>query len=285
MTLVWAGLSVGAIYALLAITYNVIYTSVGVFNFAQGAILTLGVYISYSAVDQHGLPAWAGILLAAAACAVAGVLEARIVLLPKALQHAELLTTVGAATVLVGLISITWGETVKQASSPISGKYFTLFGGRLDADQLVLIGFAIVAAVGLEAWYRLTLRGIASLAVAENRSAAELRGINVRTKSYGAFVVAGVLAGIAGAFVGPETFVFPELGNALVLIAFVGFVLGGAGSLVGGTIGGLALGLIAAMSNRYVGTLYTNLIILGVLIATMITLPNGMFGSKRVRTI
>jgi branched-chain amino acid transport system permease protein len=158
-------------------------------------------------------------------------------------------------------------------------------GGRAPADQVVLVGLAIVVAVGLEAWYRFTLRGMASLAVAENRMAAELRGINARTKSYGAFVVAGVLSGVAGAFVGPETFVFPELGNALVLIAFVAFVIGGSGSIVGGTIGGLALGLISAMTNRYVGTLYTNLIILGLLIVTLIALPNGMFGSKRVRTI
>jgi branched-chain amino acid transport system permease protein len=285
MTLVWAALSVGAIYSLLAITYNVIYTSVGVFNFAQGAILALGVFVAYWAADQAKLPPYLAVLLAAAVCAAAGALEARVVLLPKALEHSELLTTVGAATAIVGTISIIWGESVRQATSPISARVFTVFGGRVDADQLVLIGLALVMTAGLELWYRLTLRGMASLAVAENRKAAELRGINARAKSYGAFILAGVLSGIAGAFVGPETYVFPEIGNSLVLIAFVAFVLGGSGSIVGGTIGGLFLGLVDALTARYVGTLYTNTIVLGLLLGTLIVLPGGIFGSRRVRTI
>jgi branched-chain amino acid transport system permease protein len=285
MTLIWAALSQGAIYALLAITYNVIYTSVGVFNFAQGAILALGAYISYWAVDQMKLPPFLGVLLAAVVCAAAGALEARIVLLPRLREHAELLTTVGAATVIVGTMVLVWTEVVRQSTSPISGRFFTVLGGRADADQFILVGLAIVMTAGLSLWYRFTLRGRASLAVAENRRAAELRGINVRAKSYGAFVLAGALSGVAAAFIGPETYLYPELGNSLVLIAFVAFVLGGSGSLVGGTIGGLILGLVEALTARYVGTLYTNTIILALLLGTLIILPNGMFGSRRVRTI
>jgi branched-chain amino acid transport system permease protein len=285
MTLIWAALSSGAIYALLAISYNVVYTSVGVFNFAQGAILALGAYISYWASDQLKWPPLLGVLLAAAVCAAAGALEARVVLLPKALEHAELLTTVGAATVIVGTISIIWTELVRQSTSPISSRIFTVFGGRIDVDQVILIALVVVMTAGLELWYRFTLRGRASLAVAENRKAAELRGINVRAKSYGAFVLAGALAGIAGAFIGPETYVYPELGNALVLVAFVAFVLGGSGSLLGGTVGGLIVGLVENLTARYVGVNYTDLIVLGLLLGTLIILPNGMFGGQRVRTI
>jgi branched-chain amino acid transport system permease protein len=285
ITLIWSALSEGAIYALLAITYNVIYTSVGVFNFAQGAILALGAYISYYAVDERMLPSFVGVLLAAVVCAAAGALEARVVLLPRLREHTELLTTVGAATAIVGTLTIIWTEQVRQSSSPVSGRFFTVLGGRADVDQFILIGLAILMTAGLTLWYRYTQRGRASLAVAENRTAAELRGINVRAKSYGAFILAGVLTGIAAAFIGPETYVYPELGNSLVLIAFVAFVLGGSGSIVGGTIGGLILGLVEAFTARYVGTLYTNTIILGLLLATLIVLPNGMFGSRRVRTI
>lgn len=285
MTLIWVALSQGAIFALLAITYNVVYTSVGVFNFAQGAILTLGAYISYWAVDEVKLSPILGVLLAAVVCAAVGALEARVVLLPRLREHAELLTTVGAATVLVGVMVLVWTETVRQSTSPISSAFFTLLGGRVDGDQLILIGLAIVMTAGLSLWYRFTLRGRASLAVAENRRAAELRGINVRAKNYGAFILAGALSGVAAAFIGPETYVYPELGNSLVLIAFVAFVLGGSGSVVGGTIGGLVLGLVDAFTARYVGTLYTNTIILVLLLVTLIILPNGLFGSRRVRTI
>ena len=196
------------------------------------------------------------------------------------MEHAELLTTVGAATVIVGTMIIIWTELVRTSTSPVSSRVFTLFGGRVDADQFILIGLAIVMTVGLELWYRFTLRGRASLAVAENRRAAELRGINVRAKSYGAFILAGALAGIAAAFIGPETYVYPELGNSLVLVAFVAFVLGGSGSLLGGTIGGLIIGLVDALSARYIGTNYTNIIVLGVLLGTLIILPNGMFGGS-----
>jgi branched-chain amino acid transport system permease protein len=285
MTLIWAALSSGAIYALLAITYNVVYTSVGVFNFAQGAILALGAYISYYVADQLKWPPLLGVLLAAAVCAAAGALEARVVLLPKALEHAQLLTTVGAATMIVGTITIIWTELVRQSTSPISSRIFTIFGGRVDADQFILIGLAIVMTAGLELWYRFTLRGRASLAVAENRKAAELRGINVRAKSYSAFILAGALAGIGGAFIGPETYIYPELGNALVLVAFVAFVLGGSGSLLGGTIGGLILGLVESLTARYVGVNYTDIIVLGLLLGTLIVLPSGMFGGQRVRTV
>jgi branched-chain amino acid transport system permease protein len=285
MTLIWAALSSGAIYALLAISYNVIYTSVGVFNFAQGAILTLGAYISFYVTDQLKWPSILGIILAAAVCAAAGVLEARVVLLPRAMEHAELLTTVGAATVIVGTMILIWTELVRSSTSPVSSRIFTVFGGRVDADQFILIGLALVMTAGLEFWYRYTLRGRASLAVAENRRAAELRGINVRAKSYGAFMLAGALAGIAASFIGPETYVYPELGNSLVLVAFVAFVLGGSGSLLGGTIGGLIIGLVEALSARYAGANYTNIIVLGVLLGTLIILPNGMFGGQRVRTV
>jgi branched-chain amino acid transport system permease protein len=285
MTLIWAALSTGAIYSLLAITFNVIYTSVGVFNFAQGAILTLGAFVYYFAADTVKWPSYLAVLLAAAVCAAAGALEALVVLLPRALEHAELLTTVGAATMIVGTVTVIWTETVRQATSPISGRLFTIFGGKVDWDQLVLLALVIVVTAGLELWYRTTLRGLSSLAVAENRKAAEIRGINVRAKSYTAFMVAGALTGIAAAFIGPETYVFPELGNTLVLIAFVAFVLGGSGSIVGGTLGGLVLGLVEALSARYVGSLYTNLIVLGLLLVTLIILPNGVFGSRRVRTV
>ena len=123
MTLIWAALSSGAIYALVAITYNVIYTSVGVFNFAQGAILALGAYISYYVADQLKWPSFLGVLLAAAVCAAAGALEARVVLLPRAMEHAELLTTVGAATVLVGILVLLWTELVRTSTSPVSSQH------------------------------------------------------------------------------------------------------------------------------------------------------------------
>jgi branched-chain amino acid transport system permease protein len=285
MTIAWSGLSVGAIYALLAITLNVIYTSVGIFNFAQGAILTLGVYVSYAASTTWHLPVGVAALLGAAVCAVIGLLEARIVLLPRAMGRNELMTTVGAATILTGTIGLIWGENDRQVVSPVSSRVLTILGGRVDPDQLVLIGLAVAAAIGLSLWYRFSLSGLAALAVAEDRDAARLRGINVVYKSFAAFAFGGAVAGFIGLAVGNQTYAYPELSGSLVLFAFVAFVLGGAGSLAGSLLGGLVIGMVQQFSARYVGVLYSDIIVLGLLLAILTALPNGLFAKTTVRTV
>lgn len=285
MTVAWSGLSVGAIYALLAVTLNVIYTSVGIFNFAQGAILTLGVYVAYAASSEGHLAVVPSVILGAAVCAVSGLVEARIVLLPRARGRNELMTTVGAATVLTGAVGLIWGENDLQVESPVSSKAITLLGGRVDPDQLVLIGLAVIATVALSLWYRFTLSGLSALAVAEDRDAARIRGINVVRKSFGAFAFAGGLAGFTGLAVGSQTYAYPDLGSSLVLFAFVAFVLGGSGSVGGSLLGGFVIGMVEEFSARYIGVLYSDLIVLGLLLGILIILPNGLFGKSSVRTV
>ncbi|MGA2209384.1 MAG: branched-chain amino acid ABC transporter permease [Acidimicrobiales bacterium] len=285
MTILWSALSVGAIYSLLAITLNLIYTSVGVFNFAQGAILTLGVYISYTGVADWHLPTALAALVGGVVCAVAGLVEARICLLPRALGRNELLTTVGVATLLAGAISLIWGENDRLVASPVSSRILTVFGGRVAPDQLLLIALAIVFAAGIALWYRFTLAGLASLAVAEDRDAARVRGINVLRKSIVAFVIGGAIAGFIGLAVGSQTYAYPELASSLVLYAFVAFVLGGAGSLGGSLLGGLILGCVQQYSARYVSVNYSDVIVFGLLLTTLMVFPNGLFARTKVRTV
>lgn len=285
MTLVWSALSVGAIYSLLSITLNVIYTSVGVFNFAQGAILTLGVYVSASAITDWHLPTIGAVALGGLACAGTGIVEARIVLLPRALGRNELLTTVGAATLLTGIIGVVYTETTRSVPSPVSNGVITIFGGRVAADQLFLICAAIAAAAVLTMWYRFTLSGLEALAIAEDRSAARLRGINVTRKSIGAFAFAGAVAGLVGMGVGNQTFAYPELASSLVLYAFVAFVLGSAGSLGGSLLGGFIIGFAQQYSARYIGAVFSDIVVFGLLVAILMVLPNGLFGRASVRTI
>lgn len=285
MTLVWSALSVGAIYSVLSMTLNVIYTSVGVFNFAQGAILTLGVYVSYTALADWHLPVVAAVLVGGAVCAATGLVEARVVLLPRALGRNELLTTVGAATLLTGIVAVIWTETTRSVPAPVNNKVMTVLGGRVEPDQLLLIGVAVVAAVLIGLWYRFTMSGLAALAVAEDRTAARLRGINVTRKSFAAFAFAGMLAGLVGLAVGSQTEAYPELANSLILFAFVAFVLGGAGSLGGSLVGGLVLGFAQQYTARYVGVLYSDIVVFGILLLVLMVLPNGLFARANVRTI
>lgn len=207
------------------------------------------------------------------------------VLLPRALGRNELMTTVGAATILTGSIGLIWGENDRQVPAPVSSRVFTLLGGRVDATQLLLIVLAVIAAAALSVWYRFSLSGLAALAVAEDRDAARLRGINVVYKSFAAFAFGGAVAGLIGLAVGNQTYAYPELSGTLILFAFVAFVLGGAGSLAGSLVGGLAIGLAQQYTARYIGVLYSDIIVLGLLLLILTILPNGLFAKTSVRTV
>lgn len=285
VTLVWSGLTLGAVYALLAIAFNVVYTTVGVFNFAQGAFATVAVLLAYAGGVLHLWSPPVVVIVAVAVCAILALAEAWIVLQPRALGHNELLTTVGISTTIVGVAAIVWGSDVHRVPARIPNPNIRFAGGVVQPNQLVVIGLAVVIGVGLRLYYRHTLSGQASLAIAEDKHAAALRGINVRRKSYEAFLIAGAVAGVSGLFVAPETFAYPDVGSAILLPAFVGFVFGGAGDIVGGVVGCLLLGLIQQFTARYLGVLYENMVLFAVLLIVLTVLPNGLFGMTKRRTV
>jgi branched-chain amino acid transport system permease protein len=127
--------------------------------------------------------------------------------------------------------------------------------------------------------------GLALLAVAEDREAALLRGVNVRRVALGAFVFSGLLAGALGPVIGPKTFAVATLGSALALKGFVALAMGGFGSLPGGLIGGLAVGLIEASTSRWLGSDYADLMVFGVLLLILLVRPTGLFGRVRERMV
>jgi branched-chain amino acid transport system permease protein len=151
--------------------------------------------------------------------------------------------------------------------------------------QLLLIAVAVVLTVALLLYSRHSMIGLAMLTMAEDREAAALRGVNVRAAALGAFVASGVLAGALGPVVGPQTFAVATLGSALALKGFVALALGGFGSLSGGLIGGVVIGLAEEYTTRYLGSPYVNMIILGVLLLVLMTRPAGLFGKVRERVV
>jgi branched-chain amino acid transport system permease protein len=132
---------------------------------------------------------------------------------------------------------------------------------------------------------RSSMIGLATLAMAEDREAAALRGVNVRALALGAFALSGVLAGVLGPVVGAKTFAVATLGSALALKGFVALALGGFGSLTGGLIGGLAIGMIEEFTARYLGSSYSTLIVFAVLLLVLMTRPSGLFGTVRERMV
>lgn len=287
MTVIWSGLALGAIYTIIALQYNIVFVASGVFNFAQAQIAVTGTFFVYFLATTAHIPVVGVVILSALGCAVLAVIEEFFAVRPLQGRgsHGELVTTLGAAVVLEGAALVLWGPNPEAVHFPGSSTPVTVLGGRVLPDQLALIVLSIVIALGLRAAMRRTMIGIAALATAENRSAAMLRGVNTRVLSVLFFACAGALAGATAIVVGPQTFAVYDGGNSLVLLAFLALAIGGFGSQIGALVGGLAAGLIQALSLRYLGTNYATLVLFGVLVGVLLLRPRGLFGATTVRTV
>jgi branched-chain amino acid transport system permease protein len=285
MSTVWGGLALGAIYALVALGYNIVFVSSNVFNFAQAQLLMLGTFIAFWGSVTLKLPTVVVFLLCAVVVGVVAVVEERTAIRLVRGTEGLLVTTVGFATLLDGLTQVIWGGQPLQVPFFGPSKVLDLLSGNVFPVELVLIGVAVVLALGFVAITRGSMLGIALLAVSEDREAALMRGINVRAVAIGAFAVAGVVAGLLGPLIGPKTFAVATLGSSLALKGFVAMAIGGFGSAPGALIGGFAVGLIESESARYLGESYSTLMIFLALLLVLLLAPNGLFGHARERTV
>ncbi|MCW2494480.1 branched-chain amino acid ABC transporter permease [Jatrophihabitans sp.] len=285
MTVIWSGLTLGAIYGLVALGYNIVFVTSNVFNFAHAQLLTLGTFIAFWATVTLKLPTVLVFLLCAVIVAAVAVVEERIAIRPVRGTEGQLVTTVGFLTLLEGVTQLIWGGQPLQVPFFGSEKVLSVFGGRVFPVELMLMGALVVFAAIFVAVSRGTMLGIAMLAVSEDREAALMRGINVRAMAIGAFAVSGALAGLLGPVVGPETFAVVSLGSSLALKGFVAMAIGGFGSGPGALIGGITVGLIESESGRYLGESYSNLMVFTALLAVMLLRPTGLFGHARERVV
>lgn len=285
MTVVWSGLALGAIYGLVALGYNIVFVTSNVFNFAQAQLLMLGTFVAFWGTVTLKLPTLLVFALSAGVVAVVAVVEERTAIRIIRGTEAQLVTTVGFATLLEGMSQVIWGGEPLQV--PFSGPtgVLDLLGGRVFPVDLLLIGAAFVVTIGFVVISRRTMLGIAMLAVSEDREAASMRGINVRAFGIGAFAVSGAVAGLLGPIVGPKTFAVATLGAALALKGFVAMAIGGFGSAPGALIGGLAVGLIEALAIRYLGSSYATLMVFAALLLVLLLKPTGLFGHAQERTV
>jgi len=285
MTLVWGGLAVGAVYALIALGYNIVFTASGTFNFAHAQLLMVGTFVAYWALGVAKLPVVVAFLLCGAVVAALAVVEERIAIRPVRVTEGHLITTVGFATLLAGASQQIWGSNAYTVPFMDGPAVWTVLGGRVQPVTLVLIGCAVVITIGCAIYARRSMIGIAILAMAEDRDAASLRGINVPLLVLAAFGVSGAIAGLVAPVVGPQTFAVATLGSSLALKGFVALALAGFGSLGGGLAGGLAVGVLESYTARYLGSSYVDMVTFGVLLAVLLIKPNGLFGRPRERMV
>jgi branched-chain amino acid transport system permease protein len=276
------GLTVGAIYALVALGFAIIYNASHVINFAQGEFVMIGG-MATAAFVESGLP-----LLLAAPLAVAGAMLVGIALEKLAVEPARgapvvtlIIITIGASILLRGLAALVWDKKIHSVPA-FSGETPIRIGGATLLPQTLWVLGATVVTVALLWWFfNRTLTGKAILAVSHNRLAAQLMGISVRRVLLVSFALSAALGALAGVLIAPISFTTWDVGVMLGLKGFAAAILGGMGSGPGAIIGGLALGLIESLGAGYLSSAYKDVFAFIIILAALIFLPDGLAGRRR----
>jgi branched-chain amino acid transport system permease protein len=287
MTVVLAGLTTGAIYGFIAIGYNITFVTGSVLNFAYANIVMAGAFVGWWSLAR-GFPVVAALAFAAVIGAAVAVVEERVAirLLPRAaVGHGELVTTVGYATVVTGTLVLLWGADVHAVQFGGSGTVVDLFGGRARVGSLALIVVTLILGLASHVWARRTRYGLASLAMTEDREAAMLRGVNVRTLSIAGFLVAGALGGLVGPLVATVTTASAFTALVLAVKGFIALTIGGVGNQIGALAGGFILGMTEAVATYYFGSSVAAVSIFGLFLLVVMVRPAGIFGQRVARAV
>ena len=276
-----SGLTVGAIYALVALGFAIIYNASHVINFAQGEFVMIGGMATVSFIDA-GLPLPLSIVLAVGAAALVGLLLEKLAIEPA--RNASVVTliiiTIGASILLRGLASLAWDKKI-HALPAFSGEApIALGGATLLPQTLWVLGVAAVVLALLWWFFNRTLTGSAILAVSHNRLAAQLMGVSVRRVLLVSFGLSAALGALAGILIAPITFTSWDVGVMLGLKGFAAAILGGLGSGPGAVVGGLALGMIESLGAGYRSSAYKDVFAFLIILAALVVLPNGLFGRR-----
>jgi branched-chain amino acid transport system permease protein len=290
MTTIWTGLAVGAVYALVAVGYNITMAQSGVFNFVQSQIMVFSTFFAWFIMVDHEFPWWIAMILGAVVCGLIGLLVELVAIRPVVARHgvhghAVLVTTVGAFVVIMGVLLATWGQTPKTIEFFAGTETMVLLGGRLDPVDLWLIVIAVVAVLAMHFVSRYTSWGLSGRAATDNPDAAKAKGIDVTMLRTTAFALAGALAGALGPVIAPKIGVNVSVGVALAIYGFVALALGGFGSYLGCLVGGIAVGFVHAFAARYLGAEYPPLILFGFLVVTLLVKPTGVLGKRGLRVV
>jgi branched-chain amino acid transport system permease protein len=275
----FSGLTVGAIYALVALGFAIIYNASRVINFAQGEFVMIGGMAAAVFVDA-GLPLPLSIVVAVGLGMLVGLLLEKLAVEPA--RGAPVVTliiiTIGASILLRGLAALVWDKKIRPLPA-FSGEAPLMIGGATLLPQtLWVLGTTLAAVAALWWFFNRTLSGKAMLAVSHNRLAAQLVGISVRRVLLVSFGLSAALGALAGTLIAPISFTAWDVGVMLGLKGFAAAMLGGIGSGPGAVAGGLALGLIEALGAGYLSSAYKDVFAFVVLLAALVFLPNGLAG-------
>ena len=275
-----SGISLGSVYAIIALGYTMVYGIAKMLNFAHGDVIMVGGYVSLLSVTALGLPWWVGVLLAMLVCTVLGVVIEGLAYRPlrAAPSLAVLITAIGVSYFLQNAALLLWGSTPMSYTPIVSGS-LSLGGLRISYISLVTIAMCVVIMAGLTLFTGKTRMGKAMRACSEDKGAAQLMGINVNRTISLTFAIGSALAAIAGVLLCSfNTSLMPTTGSMPGIKAFTAAVFGGIGSIPGALLGGILLGIIESLAKAYISTQLANSIMFAVLIITLLVRPAGLLG-------
>ena len=279
------GVSLGSVYAIIALGYTMVYGIAKMLNFAHGDIIMVGSYVAFIAINSMGLPVPVSILLSVVVCTVLGMVIERVAYKP--LRHASklavLITAIGASYFLQNVALLIFGANTKSFTSIVGNGSVQLADGTLSVTMVTIVTViaCVVIMIGLMAFMKYSKAGHAMLAVSEDDGAAQLMGINVNATIALTFAIGSGLAAIAGGLLcSAYPSLTPYTGSMPGIKAFVAAIFGGIGSIPGAFIGGILLGVIEILGKAYISSQLADAIVFAVLIVVLVVKPTGLLGKQ-----
>lgn len=272
------GLTIGSIYALVALGLTLVYGILHIPNFAHGALYMMGGYITFTMMTKYELNYWLAICISIIVVGLIGVLMERFVFFPLRFSSPiqDNIAAIGILLFLEAFAQFVWGAEYQSMPTPY-GQVVQIFGLTFTMQRLLIIIAAIVVMILLQLFLKKTFTGATIIAMSQNREGANLVGINTNKVAMLTFMISGGLAAIAASLSSPINLVFPGMGELVILKAFVIIILGGMGSIPGAILGGYILGFSESLGATYISNDYKDIIAFALLIIILTVKPTGLF--------
>ena len=284
------GVSLGSIYAVIALGYTMVYGIAKMLNFAHGDVIMVGAYIVFALTSYAGVNPYLALVISMAACTLLGMAIERFAYKPLrgASPLAVLITAIGVSYFLQNMSLLIFGSQAKSFTSIVNLPALTLAGGKItiSAETIVTIIVSLIIMISLTLFVNKTKPGRAMLAVSEDKGAAQLMGVNENATISLTFAIGSGLAAVAGVLLCSA---YPTLSSQTGAMpgikAFVAAVLGGIGSIPGAVIGGVLIGVIEILSRSYISSQMADAIVFAVLIIVLLVKPTGILGKKYIEKV
>ena len=279
-----SGILIGGVYALVGIGLTIIYGVMRVINFAHGELLMIGMYLTWILFTSFGVDPFLSIVITIPAMFLFGAVLQKVLInrVLNALPQNQILLTIGLGLVLSNVVMLIYTSDYKIITTRYSSSTINLAGLPLSAPLAISLVITSAITAILYLFLLKTDTGQAIRATAQDRDAAQLMGINVKRMSVLAFGIGTALAGTAGALVSPTYYIFPQVGSAFTLKAFVIVVLGGMGSVIGATLGGIIIGVTESLAAVYISSGMKEVFVYVLFLLVLLFKPAGLLGRSRV---